>query len=122
MVNQETLERLRKAREKKPPKEKKPLQKGTKPIAGRSEKMKGIISALRPLYDKFLKGKSECEIKSPICTGQPEVVHHMAGRGVKVILDDSKWKACCSACNNYVEEKDREARQKGHKISKLNKK
>lgn len=121
MVDQATLERLRKAREKKAPKEKRPLQKATKPIAGRSEKMKGIISALRPLYDRFIKDRTECEIKSPACTGQPECVHHVEGRGVKVILDDSKWKACCSACNSWVERKDKEATEKGHKASRLKK-
>lgn len=96
----------------------KPIARATKPIPKRSEKMKGIISALRPLYDRFLKDKTECEIKSPVCTGQPECVHHIQGRGVKVILDDSKWKASCSACNNYVESKDQDAREKGNKVSK----
>lgn len=118
MVNQETLLRLQRAREPRPKKEPKPLNKATTPIPKRSEKMKGIISALRPLYDRFLKDKTECDIKSPVCTGQPECVHHIEGRGVKVILDDSKWKACCSACNLYVERKDQEAREKGNKLSR----
>lgn len=84
----------------------------------RTEKMKGIISALRPLYDRFLKDKAECEIKGPTCTGQPTEVHHTKGRGVKVILDDTYWKASCSACNLQVERKDAEAREKGHKVSR----
>jgi len=84
-------------------KEPKPLKKSTKPIPKRSEKMKGIISALHVLYDKFLKDKTE---------------HHTKGRGVKVILDETYWKACCSACNLYVERKDAEARDKGHKVSR----
>lgn len=90
----------------------------SKPMPHRTEKMKGIISALRPLYDKFLKNKTECEIKSPACTGQVTEVHHTKGRGVKVILDDTYWKACCNACNLYVERKDAEAREKGFKISR----
>jgi len=96
----------------------KPLKKSDKPIPKRSEKMKGIISALRPLYDRFLKNRTECEIKSPECTGRATQVHHTKGRGVKVILDDTYWKASCSACNLYVERKDAEAREKGHKVSK----
>jgi hypothetical protein len=99
------------------PEPRKPLKKGGKP-RGRSEKMRGIIAALRPLYDAFMKDKEECEIKSPVCTGRPECVHHTEGRGIKVILDQSKWKAACCACNGYVEMKDAEAREKGHKKSR----
>lgn len=90
----------------------------TKPMPHRTEKMKGIISALRPLYDRFLKNKTDCEIKSPACTGQATEVHHTKGRGVKVILDDAYWKASCSPCNLHVERKDAEAREKGHKVSR----
>jgi len=96
----------------------KPLRRGGKP-KGRSEKMRGVISALRPLYDAFMKDKEECEIKSPVCTGRAECVHHVEGRGIKVILDQSKWKASCGACNGYVEVKDAEAKEKGHKKSRL---
>lgn len=88
---------------------------------GRSEKMRGIISALKPLYDAFLKGKTECRIKSPVCTGGAEYVHHTEGRGVKVVLDQSKWLECCAACNDYVENKDGEARLKGQKRSRHSK-
>src|SRR4051812_12252237 len=59
-----------------------PIKKGGKP-KGRSEKMRGIIAALRPLYDAFMKDKEECEIKSPDCTGRAECVHHVEGRGIK---------------------------------------
>lgn len=99
-------------------KERKPLPKATKPIAKRSEKMKGIFSALVVLYEKFLKGKTECRLKTPVCTGRPEVVHHTKGRGVKVILDQDYWLEACSACNLYVENKDQEAREAGNKVSR----
>lgn len=102
------------------PEARKPLKKGGKP-KGRSEKMRGVIAALRPLYDTFLKDKEDCEIVGPNCTGRAECVHHVEGRGIKVILDQSKWKASCSACNLHVEVKDAEARAKGHKTSRLSK-
>jgi hypothetical protein len=124
-INDNTvLARLRQAREPKAkkqceaPKRTVPLKKATKPIKGRSEKMRGIIAALRPLYDAFLKDKEECAIKSPVCTGRAECVHHEEGRGIKVVLDQSKWKECCRACNGWVESKDAEAREKGHKKSR----
>lgn len=122
--NDSILSRLQKARQKKekkqpePLKRMAPLKKAAKPIKARSEKMRGIISALRPLYDAFLKDKEECEIKSPVCTGQPQCVHHEEGRGVKVILDQTKWKASCAACNGWVENKDAEAQEMGVKRSR----
>lgn len=126
--NPSILESLRLARS---PREKKKqellkrtasLKKGYSVKPGqRSEKMKGVIAALKPLYDRFLASRPNCEIRSEACTGQSECVHHTEGRGIKVILDDSKWKAGCSACNNYVENKDAEAREKGNKKSRLSK-
>jgi len=99
-----------------------PLKKGYSLKTGqRSEKMKGVIAALRPLYDRFLSSHPDCEIRSEVCTGPAECVHHTQGRGIKVILDDSKWKASCTACNTHVENKDQEAREKGNKVSRLSK-
>lgn len=118
MVSQETLDRLHAARKKKEKPEPKRLERSTKPMPFRSEKMRGIISALRPLYDKFLAAHPDCEIRTEVCTGQAECVHHTEGRGVKVILDDSKWKASCSACNGEVENKDAEAKANGNKVSR----
>lgn len=119
MVDQDILAQLRKAREKKAPKEKKPLNKGKGLKPGqRSEKMKGVMAALAPLYDRFLSTRPDCELRTEVCTGQALYVHHVKGRGIKVILDDKYWKACCSACNDRVEAKDAEARENGNKISK----
>lgn len=118
--NHLVLSRLRQARKKKGKEEPEPKDgKKTYPKKiGRSEKMKGIISALRPLYDAFLKDKEACEIKSPVCNGLPECIHHEEGRGIKVILDQSKWKVSCGPCNGWVENKDATAREKGHKKSR----
>ena len=102
------------------PEPRKAIAKGVKPKR-RSEKMRGVIAALRPLYDAFMKDREECEIKSPACTGRAECVHHVEGRGIKVILDQSKWKVCCCACNSHLEVKDGEAREKGHKKSRHSK-
>lgn len=127
-------------REKDPPKAKQPLRqvsekkkkeqaddkaagvkKTPKPFkrsGGRSEKMKGIMAAIKPLYKSFLKEKEACEIKSPVCTGQATVIHHTAGRGMNHLMDTNTWEASCTACNNYVEENDKWARDNGHKISR----
>ena len=118
------LSRLQKARQKKEKKQPEPLKrtappkKAAKPIKARSEKMKGVMAALSALYDKFLATRPDCEVRTEACTGPAECVHHVKGRGIKVVLDDKYWKASCYACNLRVEEKDAEAREKGHKKSK----
>lgn len=122
-------------REKDPPKAKQPLRqvsekkkkelgesKGKTPvklIAHRSEKMKGIMAAIKPLYRSFLKEKPICEIKSPVCTSEATCIHHTAGRGMDHLMDTNTWEASCSACNLFVETNDKWARESGHKISRL---
>lgn len=141
MVNADILERLQNARR---PKEKKApatskekadkrkaeeaankaagLKKGRltfKRKGGRSEKMKGIMAAIKPLYKSFLKEKPICEIKSAVCTSEATCIHHTAGRGMDHLMDTNSWEAACSACNGYVEKNDRWARDNGHKVSRL---
>lgn len=89
-----------------------------KKFGGRSEKMKGIMAAIQPLYRSFLKEKPICEIKSPVCTSEAACIHHTAGRGMSHLMDTNTWEAACSACNLYVEEHDQWARDNGHKYSK----
>jgi len=127
--NEDILSRLQKARtvkEKKAPAPKKPgkplqrstpVKKGGKPN-GRSEKMRGVMAAIKPLYVDFLEKKPVCEIHSPVCTQAATCVHHTAGRGVAQIINIKTWKASCDACNCYVEKHDAWAREKGFKISK----
>lgn len=124
------LQKARKAKEKKPPPSKKPgkplrrsapLKKGGKP-KGRSEKIRGVMAAIKPLYIDFLEKKPVCEINSPVCTQTATCVHHIAGRGVAQIMNIKSWKAACDACNSYVEKHDQWARDNGHKISRHSKK
>jgi len=79
----------------------KPLQKGA-----RSEKMKGVMAAIKPLYIDFLEKRPVCEINSPVCTQTATCVHHTAGRGVAQVMNIKSWKASCVACNIYVEKHD----------------
>lgn len=106
----------------KKPEPRKPLPKGKGLKKGsRSEKMRGVIAAIKPLYEDFLEKKPICEIGSPICTQASECIHHTAGRGVAQIMNMKTWKASCDACNSYVEKHDQWARDNGHKVSKLKK-
>lgn len=84
----------------------------------RSEKMKGIMAAIKPLYKSFLSTKPYCEIRSPVCTSEATCVHHTAGRGMDHLMDTNTWEAACDPCNKYVEANDKWARENGHKYSK----
>lgn len=131
MVNPDILQRLQNARIKKEKKtpvplaRTKPLEKSKTPIAKgkrppfRSEKVKGVMAALGPLYVDFLEKKPVCEINSPECTQTATCVHHTAGRGVGQIMNIKGWRASCDACNYYVEKHDQWARDNGHKVSRL---
>lgn len=89
-----------------------------KQLPKRSEKMKGIMAAIKPLYKSFLKEKPYCEIRSPVCTSAATCVHHTAGRGMNHLMDTNTWEAACDACNLYVEENDKWAKENGHKYSR----
>lgn len=89
-----------------------------KPIAKRSEKTKVAITELKKLYPVFLSTRTECEIKSPVCTKEATVVNHNKGRGPNEILDQSTWTACCTACNSYIESHHAWAEKRGFKISR----
>jgi hypothetical protein len=121
--------------EKAPPKERKPIPRVSEkkkaegktlgirqPIAKRSEKMKAIMTALKPLYTRFLATRNVCEINSEVCTKEATCVHHTKGRGINQILDEEYWKASCYPCNSHVETHDEFARKNGHKVSKHAKK
>lgn len=137
MVSPEVLQRLQMARTPKDKKAPKPIArvsekkkqeiaegKGKTPriqIAHRSEKMKGIMTAIKPLYRSFLKEKPICKIRSEVCTGKATCIHHTAGRGMERLMDMNSWEASCDPCNKYVEKHDQWARDNGHKISRHSK-
>lgn len=117
-INDDTiLARLRQARAKKGSKEE-PGKKSYPERIGRSEKMRGIMKAIKPLYEIYLEKNEECQIKSQVCTGRATAVHHTEGRGVSKIMDQRTWMACCAACNDWVENKDEAAREMGAKKSR----
>lgn len=69
----------------------------------------------------FWKGK-HCRIRSPICTGAAQGIHHRKGKVTKEDLMDKRyWMEACNACNSYVENNDAWARKMGYKISRLKK-
>ena len=69
----------------------------------------------------FRAANPKCQIKSEVCTGKTEGVHHMKGKAShELLLDETYWMAACNRCNVYIEVHDAWAREKGYKLSKYN--
>jgi hypothetical protein len=66
----------------------------------------------------FRESNPICQIKSPVCTGQTNGVHHKAGKIGDLLNDEKYWMAACNPCNGWIEDNDAEARKLGFKISK----
>lgn len=71
------------------------------------------------LSKQFRSDHPLCEIRSPECTGKTQGVHHTKGRGKDHLLDINTWMAACNRCNTWIEVHDKEARDKGFKLSKF---
>ena len=76
------------------------------------------MKVLKKRYAAFLKTRSFCRIKSPVCTKVASVVHHLKGRTPDLILDETYFCEACPECNAFVESNDAWARERGFKLSK----
>jgi hypothetical protein len=69
---------------------------------------------------KFRQDNPECAIRSPVCIGETQGVHHKKGKAsVELLMDKRFWLPSCNPCNTYVEEHDAWARENGFKESKF---
>lgn len=58
-----------------------------------------------------------CQIRSPVCTGAAQGIHHRKGKDSPTLLMDKRyWMAACNFCNSYVETHDEWARKMGYKV------
>lgn len=89
-----------------------------KPIPKRSKKMTKEMKLYLKEKAEFLKPGDQCELNTDVCRGEATVIHHTRGKIGKLLRDKRYWKKSCVHCNNRVEEKDKEAREKGLKLSK----
>lgn len=92
------------------------------PIAKVSEK-RGKINKLeyKPKMKQFIADNPECQMKTKVCSGSTQCVHHSKGRqSTEKLLNVKWWKASCFKCNTWVEMQDAEARSKDLKLSKFN--
>lgn len=94
------------------------VKKANKPIADKSAKRKELDKEYRKLVKKMLSESNACEVKSPVCTGKAEGLHHVQKRTAKNMLDRSNLKRCCNHCNQWIEEHPLEALEIGVSKSK----
>jgi hypothetical protein len=94
--------------------------KETKPIKPLSAKRQKIQQTeYGPAAKEYLKKNPLCKIRSEVCTGKAEGVHHKAGRIGDKLTDQRYWMPACNKCNSYVEQNDLWARSNGFKLSKF---
>ena len=64
------------------------------------------------LSKKIRAERPWCEIRSPVCTGKAQGLHHTKGQGI-YLLDETTLLSACNACNGWVEAHPEEARKIG---------
>jgi hypothetical protein len=84
-----------------------------------SKKREKINRQYNKKAKQFREDHPYCEIKSPVCTGQTQGVHHKRGRMGSLLMDETFWMAARNRCNGYVEDNDSWARENGFKLSRL---
>lgn len=96
-----------------------PANKAPKKIKPVSDKRAILNTEYAKESRPFWKGK-QCQIRSPVCTGSAQGIHHRKGKATKALLMDKRyWMAACNFCNSYVENNDAWARMMGYKVSRI---
>ncbi|WP_153799047.1 hypothetical protein [Foetidibacter luteolus] len=71
-----------------------------------------------PKAKQYIIDNPLCNIQSPVCTYFSQCVNHRKGKqSIELLLDETYWEPSCIACNNWIEEHDAWARERGHKLS-----
>lgn len=78
-------------------------KKQPKPIAQKSEKRKVEDKEYKKMVKEMLDEDDRCEMKTPVCTGKAQGLHHTQKRSPNNLLNRKKCKRSCNACNLWVE-------------------
>lgn len=100
-----------------PPAPPKPRKK-IKPFSDKRAKLnREYAKESRPRW----KGK-RCEMKTPVCTGMAQGIHHPEGKETREkLLDPDNQMPSCNPCNGWVERNHAKAVKMGLKRSRLKK-
>lgn len=83
-----------------------------KAIDKKSEKQKKLDREYKKLVKQMLDENNLCEMKTPVCTGIAEGLHHMKRRGVN-LMNRKYLKRSCNACNGWAEKNPLKALELG---------
>lgn len=62
---------------------------------------------------KFLDAHLLCQVRTPVCFGIAQDVHHVSGRLGSNYLDETTWLAVCRHCHDWIHQHPSEARARG---------
>lgn len=92
-----------------------------KPIKKVSDKRKEENKTYKKQVKSAVKKDPRCKIKSPVCTGKAQGLHHLQKRSPKNLTNPKNQVSACNACNLYIEENPIWARNNGFTISRFKK-
>ena len=90
-----------------------------KPIAKVSEKRKKENKVYKKQVKAAAKKDDRCKVKSPVCTGKAQGLHHIQKRSPANLTDVNNQLPACNACNLYIEENSEWAKNNGFTISRF---
>ncbi len=88
------------------------------PIAKSSDKRKVEQKKYVAIVKEMLKKNPLCEIKSVVCTGRADGLHHLVKRSPKNFTQRSNLLRACNMCNSFIENNPLLAIEKGWSVSK----
>lgn len=96
-------------------------KKQPKPIAKVSEKRKQEDKVYKKQVKAAVKKDPRCKVKSPVCTGKMQGLHHKQKRSPGNLTKEENQLPACNACNLYIEENSEWARNNGFTVSRFKK-
>ena len=90
-----------------------------KPIPAKSKKRIAEDKVYKKIVAEMKEISDRCEIKSPVCTGEMQGLHHIVKRSPKNLCDRNNVLKSCNPCNSHLESNDKWARENGFVKSKF---
>ncbi len=99
----------------------KPLKKKVKKIRHMSNGYKAKIRLYSKNRRLYLLENPICliVIDNKICQDTTVTVHHKEGRIGNLLLDETKWLACCIECHRYIEDNPLWAKENNYSLTRL---
>jgi len=86
-----------------------------------AEKRKKVNAKYKKIVKAQAKKDDRCKVKSVVCTGKMQGLHHLQKKTPKNLTDKNNTIPCCNACNLFIEENSTWAKNNGFTISKFKK-